>query len=222
MRSITAFDWKRFFVRLYEKSVESDLLSRTAQVAFYFSFALFPLLYFLISLFGLVLVSSAGLQTELFVYLRQLMPAAVYDLVQKTVEEIVTNSSGGKATLGLAVTLWSASAGVDAVRSGLNAVYGIKETRSWWKTKLQSLALTLCIAILTALVLGIVLYGWSLVQYAVAAVGFEIASPLVLVTIQWISMLIVMLFACEIIYNLLPDFKKFRWLWVTPGSIVAI
>ena len=31
-----------------------------------------------------------------------------------------------------------------------------------------------------------------------------------------------MLFACEIIYNLLPDFKKFRWAWVTPGSIVAI
>src|SRR5690349_20395109 len=31
-----------------------------------------------------------------------------------------------------------------------------------------------------------------------------------------------MLFACEVIYNLLPNFKKYRWDWVTPGSIVAI
>ena len=31
-----------------------------------------------------------------------------------------------------------------------------------------------------------------------------------------------MLFACEVIYNLLPNFKKHRWEWVTPGSIVAI
>ena len=34
--------------------------------------------------------------------------------------------------------------------------------------------------------------------------------------------LLIMLFACEIIYNLLPDFKKFRWVWITPGSVVAI
>jgi membrane protein len=25
-----------------------------------------------------------------------------------------------------------------------------------------------------------------------------------------------------VIYNLLPDFKEFTWLWVTPGSLVAI
>ncbi|MFN2412415.1 MAG: YihY/virulence factor BrkB family protein, partial [Pyrinomonadaceae bacterium] len=29
-------------------------------------------------------------------------------------------------------------------------------------------------------------------------------------------------FACEVIYNLLPDFKEFHWIWITPGSIVAI
>ena len=40
--------------------------------------------------------------------------------------------------------------------------------------------------------------------------------------IQWASILLIMLFACEIIYNLLPNFKKYRWTWITYGSIVAI
>lgn len=31
-----------------------------------------------------------------------------------------------------------------------------------------------------------------------------------------------MLFVCEVIYNLLPNYKRPKWRWVTPGSIVAI
>jgi len=216
------FSWKRFFLGLYSKANETDILSHAAQVAFYFSFALFPLLYFLVSLFGIVLDSSQGVKDELFSYLRQIMPSSVFDLVRKTVDEIIANSTGSKATLGLAVTLWSASAGVDAIRNALNAIYELRETRAWWRTKLESVAFTFVVTILTAIVLTIVFYGWQLFQYSLGLVGLEVNSPLILVSVQWISTLLVMLFACEVIYNLLPDFKQFRWIWVTPGSIVAI
>lgn len=213
---------KQFFIRLYELVFDTDIFSRAAQIAFYFLFALFPLLYFLVSLFGLLLESSEGFKAELYEYLRQIMPFSVFDLVRRTVDEIIANSSGGKLTLGLLVTLWSASAGFDAVRSALNAVYGLKETRSIWRTKLQSILLTFIVAILVALVLAVVFYGWQLVQWLLAGVGLYVTSPLVLVGIQWIAMLLVMLFACEVIYNVLPDFRKFHWVWITPGSIVAI
>ncbi|MBK9215894.1 MAG: YihY/virulence factor BrkB family protein [Chloracidobacterium sp.] len=216
------FEWKRFFSRLYDVSFDADIFSRAAQVAFYFSFALFPLLYFLVSLFGLLLESSDGLRNELFTYLKQIMPVTAFDLVRKTVDEIVANSTGGKLTLGLVVTLWSASAGVDAIRNALNAVYGFVDQRRFWWTKLQSLALTLIVCGLTMAVLAIVFYGWQLVQYSTAAVGFEVTSPLLLIIIQWISTFVVMLAACEVIYNLLPAFGRFRWIWITPGSLVAI
>ena len=133
------FPWKKFFLRLFDKAFEVEIFSHAAQVAFYFTFALFPLLYFLVSIFGLLLDSSTGLKDELFSYLRQIMPLSVFDLVRKTVDEIVANSTGGKATLGLFVTLWSASAGVDGIRNSFNAIYGLKETRPYWRVKLQSL-----------------------------------------------------------------------------------
>lgn len=222
MKFISSKNWKDLFWRLYERSFDADIFGRAAQVAFYFTFAIFPFIYFLVSLLGLLLETSDGFRSELFTYLNRLMPMAVFDLVKRTIDEIVANSSGGKVILGLLITLWSASTGVDAIRSALNDVYTLKETRSFWWTKLQSLALTLVVTVLTAFVLTVVFYGWELVQYSLASFGLEITSPLILVGIQWISILIVMLFACEIIYNLLPDFKKFRWKWIMPGSIVAI
>jgi membrane protein len=221
-RLIIDFDWKRFSIGLYDKAMNSDIFSRAAQVAFYFSFSLFPLLFFLISLFGIVLGTTEGLKGELFGYVRQIMPPSAFDLVHRTVEEIVESSSTGKLTLGLAITLWSASAGIDSVRNALNAVYGLKESRWWWKTKLQSLAITLLLIVLVAAVLGIVFYGWQLAQAGLGMIGFEVTSPLVLVSIQWIATLLVMLLACEVVYNWLPNFKRFRWDWITPGSIVAI
>lgn len=219
---IIGFDWKRFFWGLYKKTMDTDIFSRAAQVAFYFSFSLFPLLFFLISLFGIVLETTDGLKAELFTYVRQIMPSSAFELVRKTVEEIIESSSSGKLTIGLAITLWSASAGIDSVRSALNAVYELRETRWWWKTKAQSLAITLLLILLVAVVLGIVFYGWQAAQVALSYVGLQVTSPLVLVSIQWISILLVMLFACEVIYNLLPSFKKYRWEWITPGSIIAI
>lgn len=221
-RFLIDFAWKRFFIGLYNKAIDTDIFSHAAQVAFYFSFSLFPLLFFLISLFGIVLGTTEGLQVELFGYVRQIMPPSAFELVHKTVEEIVEASSTGKLTLGLAITLWSASAGIDGIRNALNAVYGLSESRWWWKTKLQSLAITFLLIVLVGVVLGIVFYGWQLAQATLAFFGFEVTSPLVLVAIQWIATLVIMLFACEVIYNWLPNFKQFRWDWITPGSIVAI
>lgn len=150
------------------------------------------------------------------------MPASAFELVRRTMDEIIENSSGGKLTIGLIATLWSASAGVDGIRSALNSIYGLKDRRSWWRNKLQSLVLTLLVTLLAGLLLSIIFYGWQLVQIGMSKMDIPVPSPFILIAIQWASILLVMLFSCEVIYNLLPDFRKFYWRWITPGSLVAI
>ena len=71
-------------------------------------------------------------------------------------------------------------------------------------------------------VIGIFFNGWRIAQLAIGALGYHISSPLALVTIQWIAVILVLLFACELIFNLLPNFRKLEWIWITPGSVVAI
>src|SRR5215204_4595038 len=153
------FNYKEFFTRLYEKISDDDILGNAAQVAFYFSFALFPLLLFLMSVFGIIMNDKQDLQEQLFVILSQVMPRSAFELVEKTLKEVTANASGGKLTFGILVTLWSASAGIDNMRGTLNEVYNLKETRSWLRAKLTSLALTIGVGILILLALAFVVYG---------------------------------------------------------------
>ena len=222
MTIFSTFKWKLFFKDLYEKFFETDVMSSAAQVAFYFSFAFFPLLLFLITLFGLVLESTEELRTELYIYLSQLMPPSAYALVRTTMDEIIESSSGSKLTLGILVTLWSASAGIDSLRIALNRVYELRETRAWWKTKLQSLVLTFLFILLLAVGLAAVTAGWSLVKVALGGMGMEVTSPWVVTTIQWVAIVVVMIFSTAVVYSWLPCFKTFHWVWISPGSITAI
>jgi len=219
MNSIQNFDWGRFAKKLHGKADETDLFNRAAQVAFYFSFAFFPLLLFLMTLFGIVLDKTDTLQGELYRYLAQVMPASAYQLVRTTMDEIIANSSGGKLTIGLVATLWSASAGIDSLRSAMNSVYEVDETSPWWKLKLQSLLFTFLFILLIGVALTVITAG---VKLAETAAGDSDIVKWTVVGAQWIFLFCVLLFTTAAIYNWLPSFEKFRWVWVSPGALVAI
>jgi membrane protein len=208
---------KELFVRLYQKINDDDILGNAAQVAFYFTFALFPLLLFLISLFGIILKEAEEMRAELFLYLGQIMPAAAFELVRTTLDEVATNTSGGKLTFGLLITLYSASAGIDNLRGALNEVYNLKENRSWWWTKLLALLLTLGIGVLFFIALGAIFYGEQLLNMIL-----PIDSPYILKPLEWLIVLIVLLLSFALLYNFAPNHSPFNWKWITPGAIIGI
>lgn len=219
------FTWdkiKQFFVRLYEKAFDEDIFSSAAQVAFYFLFALFPLLLFIVNIFGLVLEKSDDMRHQLFGYLQQVMPASAFDLVSKTLDEVVAGSSGGKITIGILITLYSASAGIDSLRIALNAVYKLKEERDWWKRKLGSLVLTLAFGVLIFVALGIIFYGSQFVNLILGRLGLPISSPLLLQVLAVAIAVGVLLLTFAMLYYYVPNHKEPRWQWITPGTVVTI
>ncbi len=223
LKDLQDINWKDFFKRLYTKAFnEEEILGVSAQVAFYFAFALFPLLLFLISIFGIVLGSAQDLRQEMFFYLQQVMPGSAYELVQKTIEEVTEGSSGGKLTFGLIVALWSASAGVDSIRNALNGIYNLTEERAWWKAKLVSLSTTLGLALLITVALGVIFYGGKFISLILGSINLPISSPFVLGVLQVIVILIVLILVFFLIYQFLPDHKDSKWVWVTPGAISGI
>lgn len=213
---------KQFLFRLYEKSFDEDIFSNAAQVAFYFLFALFPLLVFLISIFGIILGQSNEMRSELFNYMAQVMPASAYELVFKTMDEVIQGSSSGKITFGLAATLYSASAGIDNLRAALNDVYTLSEERSWWKRKLMSLLLTLGLGMMIFLALGIVFYGSQFINLILDKFGLPISSPFLLQALSVVIVLSVLLVTFDVLYYFAPNHKDLKWTWLTPGAVVAI
>ncbi|MDM7920753.1 MAG: YihY/virulence factor BrkB family protein [Pyrinomonadaceae bacterium] len=211
------FDAREYFDRLREKMNDDDILGNAAQVAFYFSFALFPLLLFLTSLIGLILNDKADLQAELFTILAQAMPASAYDLVAKTMAEVTSSASGGKLTFGILITLWSASAGVDNMRGTLNEVYNLEETRSWFKAKLVSLLLTLGIGVLILIALGFLVYGSQVIGLLI-----PVDSPVLLEALEWIVILCLLLLAFALLYNFAPNHEPLEWKWISPGAVIGV
>lgn len=197
-------------------------MSGAAQVAFYFAFALFPLLLFFVSLFGLVLESANELRAEMFYYLRQVMPLSAFNLVKSTIDEVTQNSSGGKLTVGILIAIWSASAGIDSLRVALNGAYNLADDRAYWRTKLTSLLMTFGLGVLITIALGSVFYGSKFVLLILNSISLPVESPFVLGILQWLIVLAVLLAVFAIIYNNLPRHKNYKWVWISPGAIAGI
>ncbi len=211
------FDVKALGTRLWEKITDDDILGNAAQVAFYFSFALFPLLLFLMSLIGMIISNKDDLQQQLFLILGQVMPSSAFKLVRTTLDEVTSNASSGKLTIGILITLWSASAGIDNMRGTLNEIYNLKETRPWWREKLTSLLLTLGVGILILIALGFIVYGSQFLDAVL-----PIDSQFVLAALEWIAVICMLLLAFALLYNFAPNHDPFEWKWISPGAVIGV
>jgi len=129
------------------------LLDRAAALAFNFILALFPLMLFLLAVFGIFASHSSSMQQNLFAYLSQVLPPAAAQVINHTLAEVTKNAGGAKLTVGILLTLWFASGGMSSMISGLDGVYEVKENRPFYKVRLIALGLTVAISILIFLAL---------------------------------------------------------------------
>ncbi|HYY97120.1 MAG TPA: YhjD/YihY/BrkB family envelope integrity protein, partial [Pyrinomonadaceae bacterium] len=151
--------WRRLGARVWTEVYEGDLFTRAAALSYYFLLALFPLLLFLTAALGYFAEGGTELRRNLLNYLSSIAPRTASALVRSTVAEITENADGGKLSFGLFAALWFASYGMGAVGDTLNAAYGVRESRAWWRVRLVSLGLTVALAILIVSALALMFYG---------------------------------------------------------------
>ncbi|HEX2270860.1 MAG TPA: YhjD/YihY/BrkB family envelope integrity protein, partial [Pyrinomonadaceae bacterium] len=134
--NLGGLSWVELGKRVWSEINGDDVWGRSAQLAYYFLLALFPLLIFLTAALGLMLGAGSGLRTSLFNYLSQVMPGSAFHLVDTTMGEITGASNAGKLSFGLLATLWAASNGMGAITQALNVAYDVTESRPWWIQRL--------------------------------------------------------------------------------------
>ena len=100
---------KDLLARVWARADEDDIFGRAAQLSYYFLLALFPLLFFLITLFGYLSADGSGLRHELISYLSSVVPGAAIHLITSTIDEVTNSRGGGKLSFGLLAALWAAS-----------------------------------------------------------------------------------------------------------------
>jgi membrane protein len=96
---------KDFLRYVWARAEEDEILGRAAQLSYYFLLALFPLLLFLITLFGYMAGAGSHLRHKLITYLGNVMPDSAFQLVVATIDQVTNARGGGKLWFGLLAAL---------------------------------------------------------------------------------------------------------------------
>jgi membrane protein len=211
------------FATLVWRHFWSDrILDQSAKLSFYLLLSLFPLLIFLIALFGLVLQAGPALLNELQRTLRAVAPPSASALIDRTLVEIITGSGGLTLSIALVSAIWTASQGMVALLEGVHVAYHVREARPWWKTLPIAMALTVVTLTLITVALLLVLFGDRL--SAIAARG---SAPLRVAAsawrlLKWPLLAGFPLLAFDLLYLYGSRLARQRWHWLTPGAVAAV
>ncbi len=141
---IPTLGWKDILWRTWEEFSDDRIMSVAAGVTYYALLAIFPAVAALVSIYG-HFADPATIQDHLNA-LSGVLPGGAMDVIGEQVKRIASKGGGTLGlsfVIGLAISLWSANAGMKAVFDALNIVYDEEEKRSFVRLNLQSLAFTL-------------------------------------------------------------------------------
>jgi membrane protein len=216
---LTAFELAK---RVWNSMNNDDVFGRSAQLAYYFFFSLFPALIFLSSILGLFAGPGTKLHGMLLQYIGTALPEAAFQMVQRVFDQTTKASGGGKITFGLLVTLWSASSAMAAVQDTLNVVYDAREKRPIWKARGIALVLTIVCSALLIQALSVILYGNVLADFIGSHIGLSMAITWTWKIVQWPIALFFLAMIFSVTYYFGPDVEQRRWEWLTPGALVGM
>jgi membrane protein len=210
---------KAFVKKVYEEYVNDAVADRAAALSYYFVFALFPTLFFLLTLAAYIPYARSSAMT-LLDRMHAFLPGAATSIIDSHVRDLVSKPRPQILGLGLLAAIYSASRGVQAVRAALNVAYDVTESRPFWKTE--------------ALAFGMTIGGTLLVLFGITALvaggdaGFWVARHLhvdkIYVVIwrwlRWPITAFAIMLSAALAYYLLPDVKQ-KFKFITPGSVIG-
>ena len=153
--------WWGVLRRTVKEFQDDNLTDWAAALTYYGVMSLFPMVLVLVALLGVVgqypQTSNAILRI-----VDRIGPSSAVDTFRQPIEGVVRSKGGSGALLGvgLLASLWSASGYLGAVMRACNAVYEVREGRSFWKRRPLQVVVTLVLVVLiTGVAIAIVISG---------------------------------------------------------------
>ena len=213
---------KEIAKRTWKGIDEDNLFGRASQLAYSFFAAIFPALIAMSSIMGLVAKSSTKLYVALLDRIGGLIPPSAFQLVLQTFQQTTSASTGGKVAIGVIVALFSASTGVAAIQDTLNTVYRVRETRPFWKSRLEAVGLTVLVAAIVIFATLTLFSGDLGANWLEHRFFGSYALSVFLRILAWVLASLLMVLSFEVLYYYCPDVQNSKWRWFTPGGLVGL
>jgi membrane protein len=210
--------WMDLLKRTVNEALKDNIFDLAAQQAYYFFFALFPALLFVISVASFFPLTN--MIDQVIAMLSRVAPGDVINIVKDQLRDLSKQNSGGILTFAFVFTIWSSSGAMVSIITTLNAAYDVTESRPWWKTRIVAIGLTVGIAVFILLSMFLVLAGPTVAEHLAETMRLGPAFKWTWWVLQWPVVIALAVSAIGLVYYFAPDVEQ-DWVWITPGSVVA-
>lgn len=210
----------KIFLRKLTHSLARDAIDDvSAMMAYYAILAIFPMLLCVVTLAVLVVPENTiadGVKVALAA-----APSAVRSLVESQIDSLTQQARAGLALGTVVVAVWGASRGATGLMLALNRLFGRVETRSWLRRQAIAIAVTVGLAVLLAIAVGLLVAGPMLGGFV--AHRFELGSVFEMgwTVGRWMTAALLVMVVWALAFRFLPDsdapFRIF-----TPGAVVGV
>jgi membrane protein len=192
--------------------------NQAGSLAFSSVLAMFPLLILLSASAGYI--GKPGDAAQLASRVMEYAPQLVREVMQPVIDQVLAHRNQALLAIGVVVTLWTASSGMQAIRSALNRAYGIERGLAFWKARIKVTLFTVIVgsAILVAFSSVVILpYVW---QVLADNVGDGPDVHWVRHAVRYALAYLVLVALYALMYGWLPDIRQ-RIYTVLPGALVG-
>ncbi|KKK34225.1 ribonuclease BN [Salinicoccus sediminis] len=203
-----------FFQSLMFQFSKDNTSGMAAQLAYYFLLAIFPLLIFLLTLVPLFQIDQATLTQMIQDY----APADIAGTLEGIISDVMTSSSGGLLSVGLIVTLWSASNGMTALMNAFNVAYDIEDNRNFIVAKLLSIVFTVILALSVILTFVLIVFGEQIGNLMFGVIGLDQQFQTLWNLIRSVLPLLLVFVVFLVMYTTAPNIRL-KVKSVIPGTL---
>jgi membrane protein len=208
----------RVIVLAIQNYIRHQSANQAGSVAFSSVLAMFPLLLFLAAAAGFV--GQPGAAAELAGRIMEYAPPVVADALEPAIDEVLRQRSRALVTIGLLVTIWTASSGTQAIRTALNRAYGVEQGLSFWQARIKVTLFTVIGTVAAILVFSSVVilpYAWVLLE---KVAGFGPEALWLRAGVRYGLAFVVLVILYALLYGWLPDIPQ-RLRTVLPGALAG-
>ncbi|HEX2048894.1 MAG TPA: YihY/virulence factor BrkB family protein [Acidimicrobiales bacterium] len=214
-------DWKASVKRAIKEFKDDRATLTSAGMAFFWFLSIFPAMLAFIGLLGLVNASQGAIDSITEVIRTALPGDAEGVLIDAINNSRNTDGSVLGALLGIGIALWSASSGMVGLQMGLNVAYDVNDDRKFLKKRLVAFQLMLAMLVLGGAATVLIVFGEPLGDALRDDLPFGSAFVVLWTIVRWAGGLVALTALFATVYYLSPYRETPRWVWVSPGGILA-
>lgn len=210
--------WGELLKRTIRETIADDVLSLSAQQAYYFFFSLFPTLLTVVALASFFPIHN--LTDEVVRTLGRVAPGDFINIINDQLFKISGENNSGLLTFAFFLTIWSSSGAMVSIITTLNAAYGITEGRSWVRVRATAILLTVGLAFFILISMALIIVGPTLAEKVAVWMHLGPVFEWTWKILQWPIVFALASIGIAIIYYYAPDAEQ-QWVWLTPGAVTA-